>query len=817
MKRLKMVQEFNKKSPKINNQNNQIKSNNKRKINSSEKQYIQAKEKNSQIQENNFNNQLTETEEKILYLWKILGVTKEYQEKFSIKLNIFHPDFHPFILEEEKKNLEKIFNCISKITNADITREKNIKELKKLNIISQNEKTYSTYDEINNEIKRCLRNLKSSLLSIFINISILRQLTTYDLINNKYDLTKISFNKYFDKDYLLKLNHHLLFIREGQIGKIFKLTSPFDPLLIEFIDNDNETNLKNSINKESLYVLFKDLVLTGYNPVQKNVRGIRIIKNSNHKLSNNNTNSTKLLNINNNKNKEEFDKSLNELNNSIAKKNIKEKEIIEAKEKNEIKNKKYKLLKKNEENEDLNVPEVNDDYINDHDINFKNLEQKNEAKIFFYNGDINDLNKNYEIFFENIPKNQKNTFYLKNDIKNYLYGNNPMILLKTENNYIISLMCLSYSSDTENTLNINTFCTLNEDNQENEKIFSEFISFINEKNIKYQFLTIDLYYDLIDGKFVLDKNINNIFKNLNFRWSKLENLESGVRYQQMKFVNNNFNPDNDVILDDKVMNIQSSLILYFNDNNNNNDNIDFTKNTNTFHLEVLDNLNNKNEENMNKFKMLFKNLFFSDNNEEIQQLLSNNNFNFVHPEFDKKNKILISLFNIFPQFESAMITEINNQKYIRIQTKIEVLYEKETNQLFYMIICSKDSNALLIAEVNEKFNKIISNGNIYYNFKDFYPKIENYQKQYEAIYIPLINNEKLTDNKGSINNITGVEEICEFWKITSGINYSKNNFILNPGENDIVIRNSCFLSLMNIDIADEFNISTVFCSFINFT
>ena len=82
-------------------------------------------------------------------------------------------------------------------------------------------------------------------------------------------------------------------------------------------------------------------------------------------------------------------------------KKIKEKEIIEAKEINKIKDKKIKLIKKNEENEDLNVPEVNDDYINDHDINFK--EQKNESKIFFYNNDIKDLNKNYEIFFENIP------------------------------------------------------------------------------------------------------------------------------------------------------------------------------------------------------------------------------------------------------------------------------------------------------------------------------------------------------------------------------------------------------------------------------
>jgi hypothetical protein len=133
-----------------------------------------------------------------------------------------------------------------------------------------------------------------------------------------------------------------------------------------------------------------------------------------------------------------------------------------------------------------------------------------------------------------------------------------------------------------------------------------------------------------------------------------------------------------------------------------------------------------------------------------------------------------------------------------------------------MIICSKDSNALLIAEVNEQFKQIILNGNIYNNFKKFYPKIENLNKNYESIYIPLINDEKLTENKGNINDINEVNEICEFWKITSGVNFNKNCFILTPNENDVVIKNSCFLSLMNIDIADEFNISTVFCSLINF-
>ena len=65
------------------------------------------------------------------------------------------------------------------------------------------------------------------------------------------------------------------------------------------------------------------------------------------------------------------------------------------------------------------------------------------------------------------------------------------------------------------------------------------IKLLNEKQINYENLTINLYYEKIENKLILNKEINNIFKQLNFKWSKLENLEGGIRYQKMKYINEN--------------------------------------------------------------------------------------------------------------------------------------------------------------------------------------------------------------------------------------------------------------------------------------
>ena len=67
---------------------------------------------------------------------------------------------------------------------------------------------------------------------------------------------------------------------------------------------------------------------------------------------------------------------------------------------------------------------------------------------------------------------------------------------------------------------------------------NELLKFL--KKINYQNLIIDLYYENINDNIILNKEIDNIFRELKFKWIKLENLEGGIRYQKMKYINPNY-------------------------------------------------------------------------------------------------------------------------------------------------------------------------------------------------------------------------------------------------------------------------------------
>ena len=55
---------------------------------------------------------------------------------------------------------------------------------------------------------------------------------------------------------------------------------------------------------------------------------------------------------------------------------------------------------------------------------------------------------------------------------------------------------------------------------------NELLKFLSIKKINYQNLTIDLYYENINDNIILNKEIDNIFRELKF--NKLENLEGGI-------------------------------------------------------------------------------------------------------------------------------------------------------------------------------------------------------------------------------------------------------------------------------------------------
>ena len=64
--------------------------------------------------------------------------------------------------------MKKIYDLIIKITNESIDKDKVILNLKRLNIVLQNERNYNIEDDRNLiEVKNTLNNLKNHLINIF--------------------------------------------------------------------------------------------------------------------------------------------------------------------------------------------------------------------------------------------------------------------------------------------------------------------------------------------------------------------------------------------------------------------------------------------------------------------------------------------------------------------------------------------------------------------------------------------------------------------------------------------------------------------------
>ena len=377
-----------------------------------------------------------------------------------------------------------------------------------------------------------------------------------------------------------------------------------------------------------------------------------------------------------------------------------------------------------------------------------------------------------------------------------------MFIIKKNNNNDINLFSsLNYIKDDNNTLHISNFSTSKKNYKEIKKGIEDLINFLSKNQINYQYLTIDLYYEDIDGKMILNNEINNIFQELKFKWIKLENLEGGIRFQKMKYTNPNFIESNSN--DNSIIKITSGSIIYYGsdkmeDIKISKDSKDFILNLNLFNIKILEKIYENKIKDIEQIKFNLNNLYYNESNDltEINNILLSENINIKLPSLKNDNKILYDLFKINIQFDSFIRVKINEKQYIRINSEIQVLFEKETQQKLYMIFMN-DSNILIIAEPNIKFNqKLIKEGNI------------------SAIYIREINEDKLFigNNKFENTKINNINQIYNFYKLTSSTDNNKFSIKILPRENDIIIQDNYFISIMNSEIANEYNISSIFCT-----
>ena len=760
------------------------------------------------------NNTLVDIDEGLIETWNELGVNENWRYYFLQKIIVYKDIIQNAILSVEQSKMEQVKEIMKKIEKDYSNKEKSIEKLQNMNNFLQNQTNIHTNDKIYSELKSNLEIVKKAYISIIKGISQLNEITGNDIKEGKYKVEKMKcitmpFDFIENSKTFNDLIQDLNFIKNGYIGKLFSIRNNID-ILITDLNKNNDYDISNEAI-ESFYIVinettFKDIIKAKAN----NVPLTYTTGNAKRTKSNNRHNIER-------KQKEFVDAkevSKHSRQPGVFNPIIGEKNVIECKSKDDEDKKDNKesvstlskrISSKTDNNKRNKEKEIE---IDNKTIMSNNERNLNNSIIFFYSDNISELAKDYEEYFNKIPESQRGTFHIENNITSLIKGIMPIILIKKEDNVIKSILSLSVSHEDNNAFIVNHYSTLSNDTIKSQ--FEEFTNYLKENKINYSSIFIHLYYCMKEGNLALSQEINVIMIQLKFKWVKLENLDNGTRFQKMQLRNQNSKQIHKKI--EPIIEIKTSLLfLQSEDELTKESNKTFESSLNPFMKLIVDNLINSNTKELDNIKGLIESLKIDEGNdkEDIQRFISSNKIKDIISNL-KISQYHSAYFELNPMFDSIMTMKLNNKVYHRISSKVEVLLEKETNQKFYMLLTS-DSSTFIIAELNEKCKREFTKGNIYEAFSSFNSKIEPLPTEnVNSIYIPSFTDEQI-NSTNDFENKKGIS----YALIKSSDKVDKVSISINPGEGDVVIENDFFIGVMNFDISNDFNISSIFCGIVN--
>ena len=760
------------------------------------------------------NNTLVNIDEGLIETWNELGVNENWRYYFLQKIIVYKDIIQNAILSVEQSKMEQVKEIMKKIEKDYSNKEKSIEKLQNMNNFLQNQTNIHTNDKIYSELKSNLEIVKKAYISIIKGISQLNEITGNDIKEGKYKVEKMKcitmpFDFIENSKTFNDLIQDLNFIKNGYIGKLFSIRNNID-ILITDLNKNNDYDISNEAI-ESFYIVinettFKDIIKAKAN----NVALTYTTGNAKRTKSNNRHNIER-------KQKEFVDAkevSKHSRQPGVFNPIIGEKNVIECKSKDDEDKKDNKesvstLSKRISSKTDNNTRNKEKEIEIDNKTIMSNNERNlNNSIIFFYSDNISELAKDYEEYFNKIPESQRGTFHIENNITSLIKGIMPIILIKKEDNVIKSILSLSVSHEDNNAFIVNHYSTLSNDTIKSQ--FEEFTNYLKENKINYSSIFIHLYYCMKEGNLALSQEINVIMIQLKFKWVKLENLDNGTRFQKMQLRNQNSKQIHKKI--EPIIEIKTSLLfLQSEDELTKESSKTFESSLNPFMKLIVDNLINSNTKELDNIKGLIESLKIDEGNdkEDIQRFISSNKIKDIISNL-KISQYHSAYFELNPMFDSIMTMKLNNKVYHRISSKVEVLLEKETNQKFYMLLTS-DSSTFIIAELNEKCKREFTKGNIYEAFSSFNSKIEPLPTEnVNSIYIPSFTDEQI-NSTNDFENKKGIS----YALIKSSDKVDKVSISINPGEGDVVIENDFFIGVMNFDISNDFNISSIFCGIVN--
>ena len=393
-----------------------------------------------------------------------------------------------------------------------------------------------------------------------------------------------------------------------------------------------------------------------------------------------------------------------EHNRSSTPKSLRNSKIMTTKEINQNQNQKNSL------NKDNNTSEVKDEIIIQ--------SNRDNDYIAFYCGKISNFISIYSSYYNTIPEEQKIIFNLKPEPVEYFHNNFfPKIIIysdkKTRTIKGLCIFSFIFTNESKNNgIFIEHISSYNE--EEREKIFEKLFSYIKENsynlfgfenNRKDKEIYIDLYYKNEDGKFKINTEIRDFFRNqLKFKWVKLENLSKYVRYQKMRHQfminsdNNNANLLNNEYDDNNILNQSILGRKEFNNDENANESEgeeeseDDEINTDISRIFDKDNFNDKesidiplndninNSHSHNKFNLLNN---FSIKNKTVLKF-NKKSYNYKNKD-NKKSLTYIKYSNPFNFI--YLLKKINdNLSYDNISSNIEYYFNKKDSNIINQIL-----------------------------------------------------------------------------------------------------------------------------------
>ena len=821
-------------------------------------------------------------------LWDISKINTNYQKDFMNYISKISQKQQIDLIIQEKKNLEIIIDIFEKFNLEYIARQENLRKI--------NENIY-----IIEKINKDDVNFKSTLQSIVDNINQLRvhsvksikyfnriNIIIKELSKNKKINLQYLCNKYnYDGNYLLNINNDILFIKDTKISDYIEMNDfkDMDTFLVNCSFNNKyslnkkiiipiEENLIKEINDCKFYIAQQNT--TNYNEhFYNNDRNITDFshlpaftkkdnqKNDYHFLNN----ADRKINICFNPNKkyrilierepENYKNNLLNRNNNLFN-NINNCQHI--KEKNEIlykvrqyekeaeeKNQKIHLL--NQENIELKeklllLQKQNQEMLNN---NSKQNDNNFITIVKFYKGKLSDLineikNSNFK---EKICCEILTAFNLKEkDIYNeseYLIGVYPKIIISKDRKNNLYGVCCFYNEnygikDQPKKLIVNLLYAIGSDWGEHIK---KMICFIQEK-CQFDEINIKLFYEKTDNnKFIMNTKINELIKQLNFKYSSVENIISkNQRLQHLYYKRKQ-------IIESPIFSLNTIFIVSLSSIKTT-ENISSVKNINITALNIILNELDKNtytlkngKENKKKFEEVCSGFIKISQNKNYENFSTENIIDstifgkcddLLYKEVYNENKdeeniiVPCEIFKIKYEksIENCFNVIIDNFYYSRISSNNINIFNVNDEKM-YLIPLKDFKTFILIYEM--KNNNIQEN--VYKFFNNYFIKYQNENNKINDqddnninIYLPIFSfKQKLKSN--SINDIIEedfdiinnkskkkifINSIDEVTKINFGMdgNFDENfQFNVIENEGNIIIRNDFYLGVFNGDLLSE--------------